>query len=252
METTHTAFMRDLEQRFQLATQLADRSLYKIFYGQVRPATILTLGINPGGAPSMVNPDGRTNKDRTIAAASASYYENDEHDILDCDWRENRGLRKVLDPLLAGDAGRIRAEVVKTNLAFRRSAKKTDIDIDGAMSEAAPFLTEIIERVRPKLVLLTGVKLRDFTDRFAQSSRVVVRAERDASIKQVVFAAARATLRRLPHDVILVQDAHASQYGWTYDRYGVAQRIHQFLDDPRKTSIGAGGQVNGACGTALD
>ena len=48
MCTEFTRFMEDLEQRFKLATGLPDRSQYKIFYAQVRPASVLTLGINPG------------------------------------------------------------------------------------------------------------------------------------------------------------------------------------------------------------
>src|SRR5260221_10929648 len=114
MDSETTCFMRDLEGRFRLATKLPDRSFYKIFYGQIHPAEILALGINPGGAPANTNSDGRTHKDGVIAAASAGYYENDEHDILDCEWRENNGLRRLLMPLLGGEAARIRAGVVKT------------------------------------------------------------------------------------------------------------------------------------------
>ena len=96
MDTSFTPFMRDLEQRFKQASGLPNRAHYKIFYCQVKAAPILTLGINPGGAPDNTNPDGRTHKDGVIAAASDSYFEHDEHDILDCEWRENQGLRAVL------------------------------------------------------------------------------------------------------------------------------------------------------------
>ena len=225
MDTPLTPFMRALEQRFRAASGLPDRARYKIFYGQIRPAPILTLGINPGGAPSNTNPDGRTHKDGVIAAASASYFENDEHDILDCEWRENSGLRTVLTPLVGGVLSDIRHKVVKTNMAFHRSARKKDIEIDHAMDQTAPFLAEIIKVVDPRLVLLTGVPLSQFTGRFASSVKQQGALERDPGVKQVVFAACSAQLRPTGKAALVVQLAHASQFGWTYERYQVADRI---------------------------
>jgi len=225
--TSYTAFMRDLEERFRQASGLLNRAHYKIFYGQVRPAPILTLGINPGGAPADINPDGRTNKDGAVASASASFFENDEHDILDCEWKENPALRSVLAPLVGGDLQAIRQRVVKTNMAFHRSAKKKDIDIIAAMNLTAPFLDEVIGAVRPSLVLLTGVALAEFNSRFASNTIVVASPERDPGVKQIVFAATRSRLRSTGTDVLVVQLSHASQFGWTYARYNVAQRIAQ-------------------------
>lgn len=225
MDTPYTSFMRDLETRFKRATGLQDRAHYKIFYCQVRPAPILTLGINPGGDPLRTNSNGRTQKDGTIAAASASFYENDEHDVLDCQWRENSGLLTVLTPLVGGEPTAIRANVVKTNMAFHRSAKIKDIDIDAATNQAAPFLAEILNVVRPATVLLTGVSIDEFTNRFASHSTVLAAPERDPDVRQVVFAASRAILRPTGAETLVVQVAHASQFGWTYARYRVASRI---------------------------
>ena len=225
MANESTEFMRDLESRFKTAAQLPDRSHDKIFYGQIHPAPILTLGINPGGSPENTNTDGQTHKDGVIAAASGSYFEQGEHDILDCDWRENKGLRRLLTPLVGGHAASIRSDVVKTNLAFRRSAKATQINLQAAIAESAPFLAEIIEVVRPTLVLLTGPALLTFTAKFASQTTVIAPAEKDEKIKQTVFAASRARLRRPAIESLLVQVAHASQFSWTYDRYGVTDRI---------------------------
>jgi hypothetical protein len=230
IRTGDVAFMYDLEQRFQRATQLADRSQYKIFYCQVHSAPILTLGVNPGGDPTLMNANGFTTKNGGVAAASSGFYENNEHDVLDCEWTENFGLRRLLVPLLGGDLSRIRNEVVKTNLAFRRSVRKSQIKIDAAISETAPFLAEIIGRVQPKLILLTGIALQTFAERFAKSTVLVVPPERDPGVGHVVFAAARATLRRPPTDLLVVQVAHASQFSWTYERYSVVQRIQELLE----------------------
>jgi len=60
MDTAYTPFMRDLELNFKKSSGLVDRSAFKIFYCQVRPAKILTLGINPGGSPANTHPNGFT------------------------------------------------------------------------------------------------------------------------------------------------------------------------------------------------
>ena len=230
MDTPYTPFMRDLEDRFKQSTGLLNRSEYKICYCQVRPARILTLGINPGGDPSRTSKDGCSHMNGAVAAASATFYENDEHDILDCEWRENFGLRQVLLPLVGGELQNIRNEVVKTNMAFHRSARRTDIDFNAAANQTVPFLSEIIEVVRPCLVLLTGVKLDDFTSRYAIDSEVVEEVERDPRVRQVVFAAARVTLRHSEIQLLAVQIAHASQFGWTYAKYNVGHRIIDLLN----------------------
>jgi hypothetical protein len=229
-----TSLMRDLEARFQAQTGLSSRSQYKIFYCQIRPAWLLTLGINPGGAPSETASDGgsHTAGRRTgqAAASSVSYFENNEHDILDCDWTENPGLRKLLAPLLDGDLGRVRNEVVKTNMAFRRSAKISQIQREQSFDESAPILSEIIRVVRPRLILLTGPTVTSFLERYAKAATMVVPAERKDSINQTVFAAARATLRATGDKALIVQVAHASQWSATYGEFNVAQRIRLLMD----------------------
>jgi len=226
----NVAFMKSMEERFKAATGLQSRSFYKLFYGQVRAAPILTLGINPGGAPADVSADGRTGSRGVIAAASSGYYEGDECDVLDCDWRENASLRPLLAALLGGAKAKIRTQVVKTNMAFRRSARKNDIDIDSAIAEAAPFLAEIIQRVNPHLVLLTGVALNTFINRYASATTIVAPTVQDPKINHVVFAGARATLLGARREALVAQVAHASQFGWTYDRYEIPQRILQIME----------------------
>jgi hypothetical protein len=169
-------------------------------------------------------PDGVRHKDGVgIGAASASYYENAENDLLDCSWRENNVL-KLLIPLVGGDREAIRTQVVKTNMAFRRSSKVSHIDIKHAKAEAVPFLREIVEVVAPKVILLTGVKLEDFGSRYCDAWTPLGDALIDKDVKQTVFAAARLTVPA-ERDILGVQVAHASQFSWTYDRYSVADRI---------------------------
>lgn len=219
--------MQAIEERFKRATGLPDRSQYKIFYCPLRAAPILTLGINPGGSPSQTSRDGTIGANGARAAASASYYESGEHDILDCHWRENHGLIKILAPLLGGDAERIRTEVVKTNLAFRRSKKRSDINLEKAIAESAPFLREIVAIVEPSLIVLTGVQLHRLGDALGTLIDPLVPEERDPRIKQIVFAAGSARLSQKGQSAVVVQIAHASQFSWTYDRYNVAAKIRK-------------------------
>ncbi|MCX6546727.1 MAG: hypothetical protein NTW40_01590 [Acidobacteria bacterium] len=229
MSTEWSSFMQDLEQRYQAASGLNDRAFYKIFYGPVRPAPVLLLGINPGGDPAEVAEGAVKQKNGSDSAASAGYYENDECDLLDCDWRENTGLKKILLPLFEGDENRIRAEVVKTNLAFRRSKTKTGIDFERAKQEAAPFLSEIIGRVRPRLVLLTSLDVTSFVANFGSVLQPVVAPERDPKVGQIVFEAAKTMLCAANSEALVVRVAHASQFNWTYERYGVVERIQALV-----------------------
>ena len=230
MDTEFTPFMRDLERRFQMATGLPNRSAYKIFYGQIHQAPILTLGINPGGDPAQTSADGRMHTSGVPAAASSSYFEGGEHDVLDCEWKENDGLRKLLIPLVGGEREGIRQDVVKSNLAFRRSAKATHIQVERAFDETAPFLAEILAKVEPRLVLLTGPAVRVFVGRFASGEQVLAQPEKDPGVKQTIFAASRVRLRATGTEALVVRVAHASQFGWTYGRYEVSRRITALMD----------------------
>ena len=158
------------------------------------------------------------------------YFEGDEHDVLDCEWKENDGLRKLLIPLVGGVREHIRHDVVKTNLAFRRSAKATHIQIERAFDESAPFLFEILAKVQPKLVLLAGPAIPVFVSRYASAERVLVEAEKEPRVKQTIFAASRVRLRATGTEALVVQVAHASQFGWTYERYEIPRRILALME----------------------
>jgi hypothetical protein len=130
---------------------------------------------------------------------------------------------------LSGDLEKIRRHVVKTNFAFHRSAGAAGFDLDAAVDQAEPFLAEIVDEVRPSIILLTGAATETFTGRFAERAVCVAAPERDPDAKQVVFAAARATLKLSNQEVLVVQLANASMFGWTYIKYYVADRIVRLL-----------------------
>jgi hypothetical protein len=217
--------MRLWEERFRQHTQLADRSHYKIYYCHIRPAAILVLGINPGGDSEHVMPNGMDpRKGKGRCAASAAYYEGNEHDLLDCQWRENNVV-KLLAPLVGGNPEAIRDTVVKTNMAFRRSTAAKKINLAKAMDESAPILAEIMDFVNPRLVLLTGVKIADFNSRYCEECLPLSEPLVDSSVRQTVFWPCLVRRKGQKEQVLAVQVAHASQFSWTYEKYAIPQRI---------------------------
>ena len=228
--TSFVSFMRSLETRYQKKSGLLNRAHYKIFYGPVRPAPILVLGINPGGDPTNTEADGAKQKTGEVAAASSGFYEGGEHDVLDCDWKENKGLKKLLVPLLNNDEEAIRLSVVKTNVAFRRSPKAKDIDIVAAKVEAAPFLAEIMAVVQPRLIVLTSIDLPAFLNSFCVNVGDLTEQVRDEKVKQVVFESAIAQLKNCESSSLIVRVAHASQFSWTYNKYDVVGLINDAFD----------------------
>ena len=222
--------MQALEAGYQRCSGLANRSSYKIFYGPLHPAPILVLGQNPGGVPAETSSDGTRQAGHRIASASAGWFENGEHDVLDCAWPENNGLKRLLLPLVQSDSIRFRSEIVKTNLAFRRSVKVRDISFDQAIAESRPFIEQILRIVDPRLIILTGVPLSKFVDHHTQTSTPASEQLKDASIRHVVFDAAWITLKYNNVKRLVVQVAHASQFSWTYEKYGVTARILNLLN----------------------
>jgi hypothetical protein len=237
--TANVDFMRALEEKYRQVSEVKNRSEYKIFYGQVFPAPILTLGLNPGGITEGTSEDGTRQNDGSPASSSGSYFEQMENDILDCDWRENTGLRKLLLPLVGHDQNRFRSEIVKTNIAFRRSRAVSDIDLAVAEREAVPFIETIIARVSARLIVLTGPSIDRFLTLYALDSQPLTETIKAPGINHVVFAATEARLRSVDRETIVVQVAHASQFSWTYERYGVSAKIAGLMG----RAIGQGGST---------
>ena len=223
------AFMCELEEDYRRASGLNSRKHYKIFYGQVFLAPILTLGLNPGGDPEGISHDGTRQNDGSPASASASFFEGMENDVLDCEWRENTGLRKLLLPVVGQDRDRFRREIVKTNISFRRSRSIRDINLTKAAQEAAPFLGRVIARVRPQVIILTGSFMENFLRLHALESFRIAVPDRLARAPGFVFSTASARLRADNSETIVVQVGHASRFAWTYDRHRIPDEIARLM-----------------------
>lgn len=229
MKTNETdrVFMENLEAEYRLTSGLQDREFYKIYYSPVRKADILLLGINPGGKPDAPDSIIDLNRSITFQENIRRYCEDGRHDLLDHDWHENRGLMKLLLPIL-GSKEVIQNQVVKTNIAFKRSpsVKKAGF-IERAKLEAAPFLNQIISHVQPKLILLAGVQLTDFTRLHAGHVEEIEPRE-VSKTHQTIFWSAR-IITKSGTKALAVSTAHASRFSYLYGQFDVPERVRKLL-----------------------
>jgi hypothetical protein len=102
------ALMRDIDAEYRKLSGLSDPRYYKIFYSRIDPAPLLVLGINPGGAPDQAE---------EIISASDGYFDNFEHDYVDCAYTIQRVMLPFLRNILGATDEKVR-RIPKTNLAF--------------------------------------------------------------------------------------------------------------------------------------
>lgn len=147
------ALMRDIDRRYQETSGLVDRRFYSIFYSRIDPSDALVLGINPGGDPSTWKED---------ILASSSYYENWEHEYVDCKYAIQEPMLPFLMKVFDRSKEGIR-RIPKSNLAFRRSngvdafEDSHGMTLTSGQNEAKPFVEEIICCVSPKVIILEGI-----------------------------------------------------------------------------------------------
>ena len=87
-----TRFMRRLDQQYRKASGLTHRRDYSIFYSRVVPCRTLVLGFNPGGDPATWDES---------ALASTGFYENWEHEYVDCHYPLACAMREFLQVALS-------------------------------------------------------------------------------------------------------------------------------------------------------
>jgi uracil-DNA glycosylase len=204
-----TAFMRDLDERFQVASGLSDRRNYSIFYSRLLASRIMVIGIKPGGR-----------RDGSHQLASQTFYEDNAHEYVDMDYRIAAVMRSALmDALGATDPNQLRA-VPKTNCFFHRAVGTDDFSPAELRANAklcAPFLTEMIAAVNPDVLVLEGSGARDLIVRHQCrevhediEQRVV--GERRGAMN-IFFRRETAWLNVLGREVTLLTLGHPSQFG---------------------------------------
>lgn len=146
--------MQQIDSEYRARTGLSEARLYKIFYSRIDPAPLLVLGVNPGGDPG---------HPQSLISASVSFFENYEHDYVDCSYTIQRMMLPFLQHVLRASSEQIR-RIPKTNLAFRRSPRESDfkkihgMSLQTGMQESRPWLGHIIEHVNPRMILLETMK----------------------------------------------------------------------------------------------
>ncbi len=149
--------MRDIDMRYREVSELRERRFYSIFYSRIDPSDALVLGINPGGDPDTWTED---------KLASRSFYEDWEHEYVDCKYAIQEPMLPFLMNVLVRSKEGIR-RVPKTNLAFRRSngvdafRSFHQMTLTAGQNEAKPFVEEIIRCVSPKVIILEGITALD-------------------------------------------------------------------------------------------
>ncbi len=153
--------MKDIDQRYRAISGLSDRRHYSIFYSRIDPAPLMVLGINPGGDPVTWTTD---------RLSSQTFYENFEHEYVDCQYAIQEPMLPFLMHLLGVGSEKIR-KVPKSNLIFRRSADTSSfkgthgMTLTDARKESGPFVAEIIRHVRPRAILLEGITSLDIFEK---------------------------------------------------------------------------------------
>jgi hypothetical protein len=152
-ESTSLEFMRALDRDYRAASKLDERRFYSIFYSKVQPSPVMVLGYNPGGDPD---------KWDESVLASRSFYEGNEHEYVDCNYRLAVAMRKFLSNVLRLESMEALRSIAKTNLIFRRSRGQSALMRPSeALREASPFVERIIHRVQPKAIIFEGVTTLD-------------------------------------------------------------------------------------------
>lgn len=223
--------MRDIERRFQQASDLHCLNEFAIFYSRIDPAPLLVLGLNPGGSPA----------DSDLQAASRTFFEDFEHDYVDCSYPIQKVMLPFLMYVLNATREQIR-HVPKSNLAFRRSPCENDfrtlhgMTMNAGMEEARPFVCEIIQHVRPRMILLEAMR----PERFARLYSVGNQRDfiRDPILAQFrgqlcrIFDARMMRIHCLGKAIPVVSLGHPSLFGrlqeWRAARGATRQVCEQF------------------------
>ena len=225
-----TAFMERLDQEYRSATGLSDRCDYSIYFSQIIPSPLLILGFNPGGDPSTWNES---------ALASTSFFENGEHEYVDCDYPIAKTMRQFLREINAIKSYEELRSIPKSNIIFRRSRSMDQLGISEkeAILEAKPVLTQMIERVTPTTIICEGAStLRQFKKHYCDGvdediDNVRIETPNGANSARI-YKADRAHLIDLNREVTLLGIGHPSKYAGRQEWRSVVQAASKLLSAP--------------------
>jgi hypothetical protein len=228
-----TKFMQELDERFRAASGLKERRYYSIFYSSIQRSPLLILGWNPGGNPE--------NWDEA-QLASRTFYENGEHEYVDCHYKLAVAMRGLLMSVLGmSNAEEIRS-IPKSNLIYRRSTGQGTLPLNerAALDECRPFVEEVLLRVSPSHILLEGmttleafesIYCREVAKELDGASIVTPNGARQARI----YRADSAHVRCLGKLVTLIGLGHPSKFSSRREWAEVIRRTRSMLEECRIT-----------------
>lgn len=204
------SFMRSIDERYRETSKLTERRHYSIFYSKIVPSLLLVVGYNPGGDPATWDES---------ELASRSFYENDEHEYVDCNYPLAIAMRHYLTKvLLLGNVSGIRS-IPKINLIFRRSSGQNTLSLSPseAIREAKSFVEEVVMRVGPALILFEGtVTLDKFEANYCTSVTKFIDGPAittpNGRSRAAIYRADRGFVRCLNREITLVGIGHPSKY----------------------------------------
>ncbi|MCC5809457.1 MAG: hypothetical protein JJU06_03705 [Ectothiorhodospiraceae bacterium] len=222
--------MRDIDRRYRSLTGLTERRFYSIFYSRIDAAAALVLGINPGGDPATWNED---------ELASRSFYENGEHEYVDCAYAIQQPMLPLLMQVFGVNRDGVR-KIPKSNLAFRRSNGVDAFKVSHGMTltqgqrEAYPFVEEIITYVRPRIIILEGITALDaFRRLYCEPGHVGELGEplyTDHRGRRVrIFCGQLLPVRCLAHSLPVLAIGHPSHFGGKPEFPLVVQRAAEIV-----------------------
>lgn len=218
--------MKDIDKRYRATSGLDSRTMYSIFYSRIDPSQVMVLGINPGGDPASWSMD---------YLASQSFYENWEHEYVDCRYAIQEPMLPLLKKVLSINDDGVR-RIPKSNLVFRRSPGTDDfqrihmMSLVAAQNEAKPFLEEIISSVDPTIVILEGITtFETFKKKYCTSGSTSIVDEPLFTLhrgRQVrIYQADKATISCTNRAALLIGIGHPSSFGTKPEFPKVVDRI---------------------------
>lgn len=228
-------FMQKLDADYRAASGLTERRLYSIFYSRVAPSHVMVIGYNPGGDPD--------HWDESLLA-SRSFYENGEHEYVDCHYPLAVAMRRFLTATFSLDSVEQIREIPKTNLIFRRSPGQDSLTLRpaAALDEARPFVEKIIQRVQPHAILFEGtVTLDQFeriycedVSRFQDGPPVTTPNGRNHA---TIFRLDSGHVRCLGRRVTLIGLGHPSKYAGRAEWHEVIARARRVIGDIDRAEV---------------
>lgn len=194
-------FMSCLDRNWRRETGLTSRDYYSIFYAPPEPHNILILGLNPAGTPGQ----------QRLVDVERGFSE-----YIDGYGRTSTGVRNMLRSVLPDASEDDLRRVPGSNVIFRRGPDVSALPLPvmkAAAKETAPFLSQIIERVAPKVVLVGGEKARDMFFRYHVENPPLKPDEQKVcnSSGWIIYELFKCRVRYLCHEVSVIRIPHFSR-----------------------------------------